>query len=73
MTQAQTLAQQLFDKAVEPIMDLLITDEVVKAKGIEIASIMLGEIYDRNSDGAKNDLYCEVRAILMSGEVEYLA
>lgn len=71
-TQAQTLAQHLFDKAIKKLKLVHSpTDEVAKAKGIEIASIMLNEIYGRNSGGTKNDLYCETHAILVSGDVEY--
>jgi hypothetical protein len=71
MTRAQTLAQDLFDKAVEPIMDLPLTDDVIKDKGVEIALVMLGQIFDRNTDQSKHDLYCKTHGVLMAGEVEY--
>ena len=71
MTRAQALAQELFDKAVVPIMDLPLTDDTIKAKGLEIASIMLDQIFDRNTDQSKHDLYCEVHGVLMAGDVEY--
>lgn len=71
MTRAQALAQELFDKAVTPIMDLPLTDDAIKAKGLEIALIMLGEIFDRNTDQSKHDLYCETHGVLMAGDVEY--
>jgi hypothetical protein len=71
MTLAQVLAQDLFDKAVEPIMDLPLTDDVIKAKGLEIALIILNNIFDRNTDQSKHDLYCNTHGVLMAGEVEY--
>ena len=71
MTASQTLAQQLFDKAVTPIMDLPLTDDSIKAKGLEIALIMLGEIFDRNTNESKHNLYCGAHGVLCSGEVEY--
>jgi hypothetical protein len=71
MTAAQTLAQQLFDKAVVPIMDLSIMDETIKAKGLEIALMMLNEISNRNTDKSKHDLYCDVHGVLISADVEY--
>ena len=71
MTQTQALAQDLFDKAVEPIMDLPLTDDTIKAKGVEIAMVMLGAIFDRNTDPSKHDLYCETHGVLMAGDIEY--
>jgi hypothetical protein len=71
MTQAKALAQDLFDKAVEPIMDLPLTDDTIKAKGLEIALIMLGQIFDRNTVESKNDLYCETQIVLLRGDIEY--
>lgn len=71
MTRAQALAQELFDKAVTPIMDLPLTDDAIKAKGLEIALIMLGEIFNRNTNQSKHELYCETHGVLMAGDVEY--
>lgn len=71
MTQAKALAQDLFDKAVEPIMDLPLTDDTIKAKGLELALVMLGQIFDRNTVESKNDLYCETQIVLLRGDVEY--
>jgi hypothetical protein len=71
MTKAQALAQELFDNAVNPIMDLPLTDDTIKAKGLELASIMLGQIFDRNTDPSKHDLYCEAHGVLMAEDVEY--
>ena len=71
MTKAQTLAQELFNKAVVPVMDLPLSDETIKAKGLEIALLMLDQIYDRNTFTSLNDMYCEAQAILCSGDVEY--
>ena len=71
MTQAQALAQELFDKAVEPIMDLPLSDDVIKYKGLEIALAMLDQIFDRNTNQSKHDLYCETHGVLMAGDVEY--
>jgi hypothetical protein len=71
MTRAQALAQDLFDKSVEPIMDLPLTDDTIKAKGVEIAMVMLGAIFDRNTDQSKHDLYCETHGVLMAGDIEY--
>lgn len=71
MEKAQQLAQQLFDRAVEPIMDLQLTDSTVKSKGIELAQIMLDEIYTRNSDQSKNDFYCNVNNSLNESDIIY--
>jgi hypothetical protein len=71
MTQAKALAQDLFNKAVVPVMDLPLSDETIKAKGLEIALLMLGQIFDRNTVESQNDLYCEAQGILLRGEVEY--
>lgn len=65
------LAQELFDKAVIPIMDLPLTDDSIKAKGLEIALIILDEIFSRNINESKHDLYCKTHSILCSGEVEF--
>jgi hypothetical protein len=71
MTQAKSLAQDLFNKAVVPVMDLPLSDETIKAKGLEIALLMLDQIFDRNTVESQNDLYCEAQGILHMGEVEY--
>jgi len=71
MKKSQQLAQELFDKAVEPIMDLPLTDNVIKAKGLELAQIMLDEIYNRNTDQSKNDFYCDVNHFLNEETIEY--
>ena len=71
MTQAKALAQDLFNKAVVPVMDLPLSDETIKAKGLEIALLMLDQIFDRNTVESQNDLYCEAQGILQRGEVEY--
>ena len=71
MTQAKALAQDLFNKAVVPVMDLPLSDETIKAKGLEIALLMLDQIFDRNTVESQNDLYCEAQGILLRGEVEY--
>jgi hypothetical protein len=71
MTQAKVLAQDLFDKSVEPIMDLPLTDDTIKAKGLEIALIMLGQIFNLNTVESKNDLYCETQIVLLRGDIEY--
>jgi hypothetical protein len=71
MTQAKALAQELFNKAVVPVMDLPLTDDTIKSKGLEIALIMLDQIFDRNTDQSKNDLYCETQIALLREEVEY--
>jgi hypothetical protein len=71
MTQAKALAQDLFNKAVVPVMDLPLSDETIKAKGLEIALLMLDQVYDRNTFTSLNDMYCESQGILHRGEVEY--
>jgi hypothetical protein len=71
MTQAKALAQDLFNKSVVPVMDLPLSDETIKAKGLEIALLMLDQVYDRNTVESQNDLYCEAQGILHRGEVEY--
>ena len=71
MTQAKALAQDLFNKAVVPVMDLPLSDETIKAKGLEIALLMLDQIYDRNTFTSLNDMYCEAQEILYYGDVEY--
>lgn len=69
--QAKELAQELFDKAVVPIMDLPLTDDAIKDKGLELALIMLGQIFDRNTNQSNHDLYCEAHGVLSAGDVEY--
>lgn len=69
--QAKELAQELFDKAVVPIMDLPLTDDAIKDKGLELALIMLGQIFDRNTNQSNHDLYCEAHGVLLAGDVEY--
>jgi len=71
MTHAQTLAQQLFDKAVEPIMDFQVNRDLIKTKGIELARIILDEIYNRNTDPSKNDFYCDVNNTLNEDDISY--
>jgi hypothetical protein len=71
MKQARELAQELFNEAVVPVMDLPLTDDTIKAKGLEIALIMLGQIFDRNTVESQNDLYCETQIVLLRGDVEY--
>jgi hypothetical protein len=71
MKQARELAQELFNKALVPVMDLPLTDDIIKSKGLEIALIMLDQIFDRNTDQSKNDLYCETQIALLREEVEY--
>lgn len=71
MEQAQALAQDLFDKAVKPIMDLPLSDDTIIAIGLELASIMLDEISSRNTDQSKHDLYCDTHGILMVGDIVY--
>jgi len=71
MTHAQTLAQQLFDKAVEPIMDLQLTDETIKSKGIELALIILDEIYNRNTGCINNDVYCDAANALNEDDISF--
>jgi len=56
MTQAKALAQDLFNKAVTPVMDLPLSDETIKAKGLEIALLMLDQVYDRNTFTSLNDM-----------------
>jgi hypothetical protein len=68
---AKALAQDLFNKAVVPVMDLPLSDETIKVKGLEIALLMLDQVYDRNTFISLNDMYCEAQGILHRGEVEY--
>ena len=71
MEQAQVLAQDLFDKAVKPIMDLPLSDDTIIAIGLELASIMLDEIFNRNTDQSKHDLYCDTHEILMAMDIVF--
>ena len=68
---AKQYAQHLFDKAVVPIMDLPLTDDTIKALGLELANIMLDEIMDQNTKPAKHDWIVNVHTALNSGEIEY--
>jgi len=70
-TSAQQLAQQLFNKAIEPIMDLPLTDAIIKTKGIKLARIILDEIYSRNTSPSKNDFYCDVNEALNENNITY--
>ena len=69
MNAAQDLAQELFDKLVTPIMDLPLTDDSIRAIGIELTYKVLDEIFDRNTDQSKHDFYCKVRGYI--DQVEY--
>lgn len=69
---AKQYAQHLFDKAVNPIMDLSLTDDTIKALGLELAQVMLSEIMSANTKASKHDYLCDVYATLMDGEnIEY--
>jgi len=69
---AKQYAQHLFDKAVTPIMDLPLTDDTIKAIGLELAQLMLSEIMSVNTKSSKHDYLCDVYAVLMDGEnIEY--
>jgi hypothetical protein len=69
---AKQYAQHLFDKAVNPIMDLPLTDDTIKAIGLELAQVMLKEIMSANTKSSKHDYLCDVYAALMDGEnIEY--
>ena len=68
---AKQVAQNLFNKVVVPIMDLPLTDEAIKAMGLELTQILLDEIYNRNTDRSKNDLYCDMQHVILMGDIEY--
>lgn len=69
---AKQYAQHLFDKAVNPIMDLPLTDGTIKALGLELAQVMLSEIMSANTKVSKHDYLCNVYAALMDEEnIEY--
>jgi len=71
MSRAKDLAQELFDKAVAPIMDLPLTDEAIKRIGLELTLVMLDEIFKRNTDQSKHNLYVDAHYILQDGDVEF--
>jgi hypothetical protein len=68
---AQQYAQQLFDKAVAPIMDLPLTDEAIKRIGLELAQVMLDEIFSQNTNQSKHDFYCNVNKFINSEDIEF--
>lgn len=68
---AKEYAQHLFDKAVVPIMDLPLTNDVIKAIGLELAQIMLDEIMDHNNNHMENDWLCEVNKFINNEDIEY--
>jgi hypothetical protein len=71
MRGAQTLAQDLFDKAVVHVMDLKLTEGVIKTLGCNIALSMLDEIVSRNTNVIFMDLYCETKFILEENDVGF--
>jgi len=45
MKKSKEFAQKLFDKMVVPIMDLPLTDDTIKAIGIELTQITLDKLW----------------------------
>ena len=68
---AKQYAQHLFNKAVGPIMDLPLTNDVIKAIGLELTQIMLDEIMDNNTKESKHDYLCWVNKYLTNEDIEY--
>ena len=68
---AKQYAQHLFDKAVVPIMDLPLTNDVIKSIGLELAQIMLDEIMDNNTKESRHDYLCWVNKYLNNEDIEY--
>ena len=64
MNAAKDLAQQLFDEMVAPLIGLPLTDDAIRAMGIELAYKVLGEIVSRNTDESKHDFYCDVHGYI---------
>jgi len=69
MKKSKEFAQKLFDKMVVPIMDLPLTDDTIKAIGIELTQITLDKLMEMNTDISKHDFYCEVNKYIH--EVEF--
>ena len=67
---AKQYAQNLFNKTVVPIMDLPLTNDVIKAIGLELTQIMLDEIMDNNNH-MENDWLCEVNKFINDEDIEY--
>jgi hypothetical protein len=68
---AKQYAQHLFNKSVVPIMDLPLTNDVIKAIGLELTQRMLDEIFAQSSNQSKHDFYCEVNKFINDEDIEY--
>lgn len=68
---AKQYAQHLFDKAVWPLLDLPLSDEVINRIGLEIAERMLAEVLSQNTVQAKHDFYCDVSKFINEEDIEY--
>lgn len=69
MNVAQDLAQELFNKMVTPLIGLPLTDDAIRAMGVELTYKVLDEIVSRNTDESKHDFYCDVHGCI--SQVEY--
>ena len=69
--EAKQYAQHLFDKAVYPLLDLPLSDEVINRIGLEIAERMLTEVFTQNTNQSKHDFYCNVSKFINEEDIEY--